>query len=205
MNRYTYAAALAALSLTLPGAATAQQNNNAAAAPATLVVDTDRLFADCNACRAASAQLTTQAQQYQQRAQALRGPLQTEGQALEIAVNGLNGRQPDPALQTRITNFRSRESAAEQELTGRQQTLRSIQAHVNQQVATAVGPIIEALRAARGASIVLAKGATLAAAPTIDVTDEVLTSLNQRLPAVQVTPLPQQPGQPPAAVQPQGR
>ena len=44
----------------------------------------------------------------------------------------------------------------------------------------------------------------LAAAPTIDVTNDVLAQLNQQLPSVSVTPLPAQ-AQQPAQQQPQGR
>ncbi len=57
---------------------------------------------------------------------------------------------------------------------------------------------------ARGANIVLPKGATLANSDALDVTAEVLAALNQQLPSVTVAPLPQQaaPQQPP---RPQGR
>jgi len=46
----------------------------------------------------------------------------------------------------------------------------------------------------------IAKGATLANDNSIDVTSEVLAALNQALPSVSVTPMPQQQQQ-----QPQGR
>ena len=52
-----------------------------------------------------------------------------------------------------------------------------------------------------GAALVVDKGATLASASNIDVTNDVLAALNQQLPSVSVTPLPQ----PPAAARPQGR
>ena len=41
----------------------------------------------------------------------------------------------------------------------------------------------------RGAVIVFSKGASLANADSIDITNEVLAALNQQLPAVSVTPL----------------
>jgi hypothetical protein len=54
---------------------------------------------------------------------------------------------------------------------------------------------------ARGANVALDVQATIARAQALDVTNEVLTALNQQLPSVSVTPLPQQPQQ----QQPQGR
>jgi outer membrane protein len=203
MNKFVFGAALAALTIAAPGVADAQRNNNAAAAPAILIVDTERVFSECTACRAASTQLQQQVQQAQQLAQQLATPLQTEGQQIETAVRALNGRQPDAALQQRITNFQNRQNQANQQLGQREQTIRSTQAHVNQQIAARLGTVVEAIRNTRAALVVLNKNSTLANSNAIDVTNEVLTQLNQQLPSVSVTPLPQQ--QQPAQQQPQGR
>ena len=51
---------------------------------------------------------------------------------------------------------------------------------------------------ARGANVAIAMESTLANAATIDITTDVLARLNQALPSVSVTPLPQQ-------ARPQGR
>ena len=189
--------AAVALSLAVPAAAPAQRGN---AAPVVLIVDTDRVFTECIACRAATAQLQQQAQQYNARAQQLQQPLQAEGQQIETALRALNGRQPDAALQQRIAAFRQRESVAGQELENRQQVIRSTQAHVQQQIGVRLIPIVEQIRAARGATIVVSRNSTLAHNAANEVTNEVLAALNQQLPSVNVTPLPQQ--APPAA-QPQ--
>jgi Skp family chaperone for outer membrane proteins len=206
MNRFFFGAAIAALSISIPVAADAQRNrnnDNAAAAPVILIVDTEKVLTECNACRAATTQLEQQGQQLQQRVQQLRAPLQTESQSIQTALNALSGRQPDAALQARITAFQNKENAANQELNGRQQTLRSIQVHVSQQLGDALGPILEQMRAQRNALVVMGKNATLASATNIEITNEVLTALNASTPSVQVTPMPQQPQQP--ASQPQGR
>jgi len=198
MNKFAIGTAFAALAFALPAAAPAQRN--AAAAPI-LVVDTERVASECTACRAANATLQQQVDQARQFATTLQQPLQTEGQAIEAALRALNGKQPDAALQTRMQAFQTRENNANQQLAGREQNIRSIQAHVSQQIGTRLRPIIEQVRATRRASIVLSKGGTLASDPAIDVTNEVLAQLNQQLPSVSVTPLPQQP----AGTQPQGR
>lgn len=198
MNKFVFGAAIAAFSLSVPGTASAQRN----AAPV-LVVDIGRVSSECTACRAAQQQIQSQATQLQQRQQQLAQQLQTQGQPIETAVNALNGKQPDAALQQRIQTFENQRNAAAQELQGRGQQLESVGAHVNQQITERLRLILEQIRASRNASVVLAKGGTWASAPAIDVTNEALTALNQQLPSVSVTPLPQ-PAQP-AQPQPQGR
>ena len=198
MNKFAIGAALAALSIAaLPTAASAQRLGPAVIA----VVDTQRIFTECTACRAAQTQLQQQVQQAQQRAQQLNAPLQTEETAIQTALRALNGKQPDAALQTRIRNLQTQGNTAQTELANRQRTLQSTQAHVNQQIGNRLGPIVNTVMNNRGATLVVDKNTTLANAPALDVTNEVLAALNQQLPSVSVTPLPQQQQQ----QQPQGR
>ena len=198
MNKFTFSAALAVLAATMPATASAQRLSPQPIA----VVDTDRIFRECTACRAAQTQLQSQLQQAQQRAQQLTQPLQTEGQAIQTAITALNGKQPDAALQQRIQALQTRQNTANQELAGREQTLRSTQQNVNQQIGARLSPIINTVMASRGAAIVVDKGATLAVSPSVDITNDVLAQLNQQLPSVNVTPLPQQQQQ---QQQPRGR
>ena len=197
MKNLVSLAAVAAAMTVIPTAAVAQR----APAAVIVVVDTDRIARDCTACRAAATQMQTQATTLRTRAQTLQQQLQTEGQPIQTAVNALNGRQPDAALQQRITAFQTRERAAQQELETAQRNLQSTQAHVQQQIGVRLRTIIASVAAARGANLSVDKGATLYSAPAIEVTDAVLAQLNQQLPAVSVTPLPQQPQQ----QQPRGR
>jgi outer membrane protein len=187
MTKFLFGSALAAVALAIPAAAPAQRLSPAVVA----VVDTNRIFAECTACRAAQTQLQTQVQQAQQRGQQLSQPLQTEAQAIQTAVNALQNRQPDAALQQRITSLQTRQTQANQELAGREQTIRSTQAHVAQQINARLQPIINQVMQTRGAAVVVDRGATLAVSPSIDVTNDVLAQLNQQLPSVSVTPLPQ--------------
>ena len=201
MNKFAFGAALAALSLGVSGAAVAQRNNNASSI---LVVDIGRVSSECTACRAAAQQLQTQGQTLQQRQQALAQQLQTAGAPIETAVNALNGKAPDAALQARITAFETQRNTAAQELQRTGQTLQSTEAHVNQQIGTRLRTVIEQIRAQRNATVVLAAGSTWAFAPTADITNDALTALNAQLPSVSVTPLPQPPAAP-AQQRPQGR
>ncbi len=193
MKKLALSLAFAASALTLSGTAEAQRAS-------ILVVDTDRILNECTACKAAATQMQSQVQQGRQRAQQLETSLKPEAEALEKAVRALGGKQPDAALQARITAFRQKQQQGATELTNRENSLQSIQAHVQQQIGRRIVQIVEQSRARRQASVVLSKGSTLASEAAIDITGEILTALNQQLPAVSVTPLPQQ-----QQAQPQGR
>ena len=195
----TLKAAMAVLALSASGSAVAQRLSPAVIA----VVDTDRILRECTACRAAQTTLQGQVQALQARQQQLAAPLQTEAQSLQTAVGALNGKQPDAALQTRIQSLQTRQTQANQELSRQEQTLRSTQQNVVQQINTRLGPIINGQLAATGATVIIERGAALAVAPAIDITNTVLAQLNQQLPSVSVTPLPAQAAQPNA--QPQSR
>jgi outer membrane protein len=186
MKKLALTLAFAASALTLPTAAMAQQGSSI------LVVDTDRILNECTACKAAGTQLQTQVQQGRTRAQQLEASLKTEAEALEKAVQALGTKQPDAALQARIAAFRLKQQQGSTEMSTRESSLQSTQAHVQQQIGRKIVQIVEQSRARRQATIVLSKSSTLASATTIDITGEVLAAVNQQLPSVSVTPLPQQ-------------
>lgn len=197
MTKYLAAALIAASTLATP--ALAQR----APAAVVVVVDTDRIAAECTACRSASQQIQQREQQLRTRAQTLQTQLQTEGKPIQDAINALGTKQPDAALQQRVTAFQTKQRSAEQELANGQRNLQSTQAHVNQQIGTRLRTIISAVAAQRGANLAVSKDSTLFSATTVDVTDAVLAQLNQQLPAVSVTPLPQTQQQ--QQTNPQGR
>ncbi|URW76599.1 OmpH family outer membrane protein [Sphingomonas donggukensis] len=147
------------------------------------VVDTERLFGECTACKAANTQLQTQRQQLQTSAQSLGTPLQTEGQAIQTALNAAKG-TPDAALQTRITAFETRQRSAQQQLATQQQTFERNVAYVRQQIGQKIGPIITQVAQSRGATLAVDKNNTFFNAPAAEITDAVLAQLNAQLPSV---------------------
>jgi outer membrane protein len=167
-----------------------------------LIVDSDRILTDCTACKAANTQLQQRQAALKSRAQTLQTQLQTEGKPIQTAIDALNGKDPDAALKARIDAFETKQRNAQQELGNGQQTLQSTLAHVQQQIGTKLVSVVEQVRARRGASVVMAKNSTIANDNAVDVTGEVLTAINQQLPSVSVTPMPQQQAQ---SKQPQGR
>ena len=168
-----------------------------------LIVDTDQIMSTCTACKAAATQLQQRESTLRTRAQTLQTQLQTEGKPIQDQFEALKGKQPDAALQAKITAYQTKEKNAQQELAKSQRDLQSTAAHVQQQIGGRLIQIVEQTRARRGAQLAIAKDATLANDNAIDVTAEVLAALNQQLPSVSVTPLPQ--AQQQQQQQPQGR
>jgi outer membrane protein len=194
MKKYLIGAAIAALAI--PGAASAQRG----ATPGALivVVDSARVFTECNACRAATAQLQTMVATAQQRQQALGGPLQTEAQSLRTAAQAASAMPAGPAktaaenaVNQRAQALQGRQDIANQELQRLDQNLQSVRANVSRQLNASLGPIYQQVMTAHGANLALDVDATLAHSNALDVSAEVLAALNAALPSVSVTPLPQ--------------
>jgi len=205
MNKLAFGAAMAALSLALPGVAQAQRTPNAVI----VVVDSDRIFRECTACKAAQTQLQGMVTSARTRATQLGQPLQTEAQSIEQAAAALRNQTgaartaAETALNTRMQQFQQRQTTAQQEVARLEQNIQSTQQNVLRQINVRLNPIITQVMNARNANLALDVSATLARAGALDVTNDVMTALNAALPSVSVTPLPaaQQPAQP----QPQGR
>jgi outer membrane protein len=206
MNKPLFGVALSALAFATPGIAQAQRT------PAAIIVtvDSGRITQECNACRTAVGQIQGMVTQLQQRAQALSQPLDTEaagiqtsGQAAQAMAAGAARTAAETALRTRIQAFQARQGAAQQELQRGEQNIQSIRQNVLRQVYDRMNPIISQVMTTHGANLALDIDATLAHAPALDVTNEVLTALNTQLPSVTVAPMPQAPGA--TTPQPQGR
>lgn len=198
MNKLLLGSALAGLALATPVAISAQAIPGAVVA----VVDRDRIARSCTQCAAASQQLQTQIQQYQQRETQLGTPLQTEGQALQAAVNGMTPEQiqANAALRQRIQTFQTNQQSAERELSQRQETLRRNQGFLVQQILQRMDPLVAQVMRERGANLAVDIGATLAHAPAVDITDAVLALMNQNAAAFNTVAPP--PAQQPAAAAP---
>lgn len=206
MKKILFGAASAALALAAPGVANAQAGRTPAAV--IVIVDTGRITQQCTACVAAGTQIQALITSGQQRVQQLGQPLQTEMQAIQTQAQ-TNAAMPAGAakttaentLRTRAQQFEQRQQAAQQEIQRIDQNIQSVRANVSRQIFEKLNPIISQVMTTHGANLALDVDATLAHAPAVDVTNEVLTALNAQLPSVSVTPMPQ----PPAAQQPQGR
>ena len=178
-------------SLAAPAAVQAQ----ALPAAVIAVVDLDKVTTDCNACKTAAAALKSQAAALQARETALEGPLKTEAQSIQAAIDALAGKQPDAALQARVKAFQTKQQTGAAELGRKQQEIQRNQQYIQQQIGAKLGPIYTAVMQRRGANMLVEMGATLATTPAVDVTADVTQALNAALPSL-ATPAPAQPQQP---------
>lgn len=197
MKRLLISASLMAPAI-LPSAAHSQ----AIPAATVAVVDLEKVTSECTACKAASNTLRSQVTGLQSRQQALATPLQTEQKSIQTAIDALNGKEPDAALQARVRAFQTKQQQAEQELAGQQQQIQRNQQYVQKQIADKLAPIYTQVMQRRSANIMVEIGQTLASGATLDVTNDILTALNSALPSVSTT-APAQATRPQA--KPQGR
>ncbi|HWI76350.1 MAG TPA: OmpH family outer membrane protein [Sphingomicrobium sp.] len=187
----------AAAALAIPAAASAQR----APAAVIVLVDTQKVYNDCNACKTAQSQFQAQATTAQNRQKTLAGQLQPERDAIQKAIEALNGKEPDAALKTRVQNYQTKSEQAQQEVARAEQNLQSIRANIIRQIDAKFGPAVSQVMAAQGANIAVDMEGTIAHGAGTDVTAAVLAALNSTLTSISVTPLPQQTQQ----QQPQGR
>ena len=190
MKRLLISASLAAMAI-VPTAAQAQ----ALPAAVVAVVDLDKVTSSCNACKTARAALQSQVTALQNRQKALAGPLETEGKAIQAAVDALNGKEPDAALKTRAQNWETKRTQAAQEIARQQQQLQANGQYVQKQIADKIGPIYTQVMQRRGANVMVEIGSTLATGSSLDVSNDVLAALNTALPTISTT-APAQPAQP---------
>lgn len=174
-----------------------------------VIVDTDRVYRECTACKAAQTQLQGLVTAARARAQALNDPLQTEAAAIEQAGAALRSQSgaartsAETALNTRVQAYQARQTGAQQEIARLEQNVQSTQQNVLRQINDRLNPIITQVMNSKSAHIALDTNATLARSGALDVTADVLAALNTALPSVQVAPLAQ--GQSPAQARPQGQ
>jgi Skp family chaperone for outer membrane proteins len=182
MKKLLVSAAIAA-SLALPAAAQAQ-----AVPPAVVaVVDLEKVTSDCTACKTAQTTLQGQITALQNREKTLSGPLETEGKSIQTAVNALAGKEPDAALAARIKAWQAKRDAGAQEISNQQQQIQRNQQYIQKQIVDKLGPIYSQVMQKRGANILVEVNNTLAASSSVDVTGDVVTSLNAALPSIATT------------------
>lgn len=187
------------ISAALAAAAFAPSAANAQAIPTAVVavVDLQQVTAECNACKTARAALSSQVQAYQTREQSLASPLETEQKSIQAAIDALKGKDADAALKARVQSFQTRQQQAAQELSAQQQQIQRNQQFIEKQIKDKLEPIYKQVMQRRGANVLVEVGSTLATAQNVDVTNDVLASLNASLPTIATTA--------PAAPAPQGR
>jgi Skp family chaperone for outer membrane proteins len=187
------------ISAAFAAAVLAPSSASAQSLPAAVVavVDLDRVTSECNACKTASAALKGQVSSFESRRETLASTLQAEQKSIQTSIDALKGKEPDAALQARVKAFQAKAQSSEQELAGEQAQIQRNQQYIQRQIQEKLAPIYQQVMQRRGANLLVEVGATLATAQSVDVTNDVLASLNSTLPSLITTA--------PAQAAPQGR
>jgi len=169
----------ASLPLTMPAHAQTAQAQ-------IVIVDMDDVIGDSAAGKAAQTTLQAQANALQTRVKTLSDGFRNEQETLVKARDAKT--MTDAALQAKVKDLQGRQQTAQTEIAGRERQLQASQRYVVEQIDKAAQPIITAIMKEKGATIALARGATIQAANTLDITNEVVRRLNAALPSVSTTP-----------------
>lgn len=189
MFRFAAAPLVAMGSLVASGASAQSQ-------PAIMVVDTDRTYAECRACKAALAELEARRTTFEQQLQrsrteldALETQINADGAAIE-AMNESAREAANGALRQKISKYTDLAQGLEKQREALAQALKQAQTSVLEQIDARLREIVKEVRAARGATIMVQSGSVLAYDPAADVTAEVIQRLDATLQSVTLPPAP---------------
>jgi Skp family chaperone for outer membrane proteins len=166
----------------------------AMAADAVVVVDLQRLYGESVAGKSAQAQLKSIGDNVQKELDPEAKALQTEKDATWAPrFKGKSDQQAaaelekDPALKSKYVAYVERGNALVQKSQLRRGELQATEQAAVQAVIEAASPDVKGAMAAKGASVVLEKGAVVWATDAVDVTADVLSRFNARVKTVPVT------------------
>ena len=156
--------------------------------PVVIIIDMDRVIGDSAAGKQATGELKTRNDANQARLTSLRTQFGSEGETLQKSQPA-QGAAPAvvTAFQAKVRDYQQRQQAAEADLQKRDRDFQASRQFVLKQITDATQPIITTVMRERGATIVLAEGATLQHSAAIDVTTDVLARLDKALPRVSTT------------------
>lgn len=178
--KFARRAALAAMLFGFAAAANAQS---------ILVVDGNRVIEESAVGQSVQAQLTTISQTIQGELQPTGTSLAQEQAQLEAEVSALTpeAAAQNAALNTRVQDFQTRAQAFEIQQAQAQADLQATQNAALEPIFAAIGTVLDAVRAERGAAAILNTSAAASIDPSIDITNDVIARLNQQLPNTTVT------------------
>lgn len=187
MNKLLISLALASAAIVAPLASPAFSQTLPAAV--VIVVDLDRIYRDSAAAKTATVDLKSKDDALRARASQLQTSLGAEQQQLTQARPAQNATEAAvTAWETKARDFQARQQQAGQELEKRQSDLQASRQFVLKQINDALQPIITTVMRERGASVAIAKGATLDSTSALDMTTDIMARLDKALPRVSTTP-----------------
>ena len=140
----------------------------------------DRALATSTAGKAASTRLQQLTAQVQAELQPEQTSLQTDAKAFESQRATL----PADQVQSRGQALQQRLSAFQQKGQLRQEELRATGSKAQQRIGAEMEPLVRAVYTARNCSLLLNGDGVLGANPAMDLTDQVVTQLNAKMPTI---------------------
>lgn len=189
------AAAIAAAMLAAPVPALAQSS---AQTGTVIVMNYERVLETSVAGRDVQAKLRQIAETMQSELQPEQTAVQTEATALQQATQGRSQDQiqRDSSLQSRISAFNTRAEAFRQQQITRGRDLEYTRQQALTALNTQLEPIVREVMNARRAGVVMDRAAVQMVSENLDVTQDIISRLDQRVRTVDVTrqsaPAPQQ-------------
>jgi Skp family chaperone for outer membrane proteins len=187
MKKLLISIALASAAIVAPVASPAFSQTLPAAV--VIVVDLDQMYRESAAAKAATVDLKSKDDALRSRASQLQSSLGAEQQQLAQS-RPAQGSAPATvtAWETKARDFQTRQQQAGQELEKRQSDLQAARQFVLKQINDALQPIITTVMRERGASVAIAKGATLDSTSALDMSNDIMARLDKALPRVSTTP-----------------
>jgi Skp family chaperone for outer membrane proteins len=115
-----------------------------------------------------------------------------ESKKLQADVQALQGQaamMTPEARQAKVKELEGRRTAFQKKVQDRQNAIQAGLAKSRTEVEKALGPILEKIMVERAANLLLDRGLVVLGATDLDVTQTVISRLNQALPKVTVTPI----------------
>jgi Skp family chaperone for outer membrane proteins len=120
------------------------------------------------------------------RSKVLQAELQPQIVAFQAAQKAPNANQA--ALQTQYTAIQQKQQAAQAELQRMSAPIARAQAYVEEQIGAKLDVAIKNAMTAKGVTLVVSPQAAISYAPSVDLTDSIVTELNKTVPSASITP-----------------
>lgn len=161
----------------------------AAQAQAVLTVDVSRALSESQVGQYVQGQLTQIGQTIQNELQATATAIDTDLQRLQAEAQALTPEalQQNTDLMNREAELNNRIAAWQTQQAQAQADMQATEQQALQPVGAALEEILEAVRAERGATVILNAAGVVASDPNADVTNDVIARLNQRMTTTTVT------------------
>lgn len=171
-----YSIAAAALLACAPAAMAAD------AAPAIAVVNMQQILSDSTAAKSAHDQLETKSKSFQADITKKQDQLQKENQELGKQQSVLS----KSAFEEKATAFRKKVTEAQKEMQTKRALLDNASARAGNEIQKTVSEIVSAIAKEKGFVAAIPTSQLIYADPKLDITSDVLTRLNQKLPKIDV-------------------